>query len=86
MKEIRILLTDEDFAKLCQTGFVLYNNIEKIKISEEDFDKLIEGKIVSIEWMRRTRHKTNEPHTVKVALQDIGYDRIAKHLMSSPIY
>jgi len=85
MKEIRILLTDEDFGALCQTGYVLYNNIEKINISEDDFDKLIEGEIVTMNWMRRTRH-TNEPHIVKIALQDIGYDRIAKHLSNSPIY
>lgn len=76
MKEIRILLTDEDFAKLCQTGFVEYQRL-KIPITENDFDLLIEGKIVSLNYM-------GQP--IKIALQDIGYDRIAKHLNTSPIY
>lgn len=76
MKEIRILLTDEDFAKLCQTGFAEYQRI-KVPITKEDFDGLIEGKIVSINHM-------GQP--IKIALQDIGYDRIARHLSKSPIY
>ncbi len=80
MREIRILLNDEDFKRLCQTGFVENNN-DRIKITEEDFDKLIDGKIISPIWM-----KNNIPQNVRVALQDIGYDRISKHLRDSTIY
>lgn len=84
MREIRILLNDEDFGRLCQTGFVENrspNHIDRIKITEEDFDKLISGEIVSPVFM-----KNNLPQNVKVALQDIGYDRISKHLNKSTIY
>lgn len=76
MKEIRILLTDDDFAKLCKTGIVEYQRLQ-IPISTENFDLLIEGKIVSINHMTQP---------IKIALQDIGYDRIAKHLSKSTIY
>jgi hypothetical protein len=76
MREIRILITDEDFAKLCKTGFVEYQKL-KIEITSDQFDELIEGKIVSTNYF-------NQP--IKIALQDIGYDRIAKHLSTSTIY
>ena len=76
MREIRILITDEDFAKLCKTGFVEYQKL-KIEITSDQFDELIEGKIVSTNYL-------SQP--IKIALQDIGYDRIAKHLSTSTIY
>ena len=76
MKEIRILLTDDDFAKLCNTGVVEYHKL-KIPITEENFDILIEGGIVSL---------SHGGQPIKIALQDIGYDRIAMHLSKSKIY
>jgi hypothetical protein len=86
MKEIRISLNEEDFIILCQKGYVLYNNIEKIKIDEDNFDKLIEGQIITCNWVKKNRFTSNENFIVKLALQDIGYNRIAKHLIDSPIY
>jgi len=76
MKEIRILLTEEDFANLCKTGFVEFQRL-KIEITSEQFDELIEGKIVSTIYF-------GQP--IKIALQDIGYNRIAKYLNTSTIY
>ena len=76
MKEIRILLTEQDFAKLCETGFVEYQKL-KIPISEKDFDILIEGGIAQL---------NHQGQPVKIALQDIGYNRIAMYLSKSKIY
>lgn len=76
MKEIRILLTEQDFAKLCEIGFVEYQKL-KIPISEKDFDILIEGGIAQL---------NHQGQPVKIALQDIGYNRIAMYLSKSKIY
>lgn len=76
MKELRILLTEKDFASLCEKGHVNYQKLE-IPISKENFDILIEGGIVSL------NHKGQ---LVKIALQDIGIDRIAQYVIKSQLY
>ena len=81
-EELRISLSEDDFIKLCQTGFVHII----IPISKSQLDILINGDIVSLNHTFRTRHKTFEVREVKIILQDIGYGKIFKHLNNSTIY
>lgn len=85
MDEIRILLDEGKFEELCNLGFTKYGNSE-ISISQENFDQLIDGDVVSVIKSIRTRHKSNTNVSFKIALQDIGYDRIYFYLNKSKIY
>lgn len=77
MKEIRISLDLQDYIFLCEKGFIFYASKYRIPINGDDFDTLIDGKIVSI---------TMDDITFKIALRDIGYDLIFKYLLTSDIY
>lgn len=81
MKEVRILLTEETFTLLCKQGFVAHKNsmfnVSQINITKVDMEKLISGDILS---------KPQDGFDFKLALQDIGYDRIFAIIKRSPIY
>ncbi len=81
MKEVRILLTEETFTLLCKQGFILNKNsmfnTSQINITKADMEKLINGEIIE---------KPVDGKDFKIALQDIGFDRIYAILKRSPIY
>jgi hypothetical protein len=88
MKEIRLSLSEDDFAELCQTGCVKFHpkSLEKIEISKDQFADLIDGGVITVYYDMRTRHKTTETFNVKIALQDIGYDRILMYVSRSHVF
>ncbi len=81
MKEVRILLTEETFTDLCKKGFVNYKlsmfNIAQLNITKDNMSKLISGEIID---------KPQDDVDFKIALQDIGTDRIHAILKRSPFY
>lgn len=48
-------------------------NSINISLSEEDFTKLVNGQIITID-----RQPANPP--INIALKDIGFDRLAMHI------
>jgi hypothetical protein len=81
MKEVRILLTEETFTLLCKQGYVAYKNnmfsVSQINITKADLEKLISGDIID---------KPQDGVDFKIALMDIGYDRILPIIKRSPFY
>lgn len=81
MKEIRILLTEQTFTELCKRGAVEYKmsyfNTLEIRITKNDILDLSSGDIIT---------KEVDGQEFKLALQDIGYDRIAAIIKRSPVY
>lgn len=76
MKHYRISLSEDDYIHLVKTGKVRTPKSD-IEISKIDFDKLIDGQIIE-------GHSGTQ--TYQIALQDIGYDRIFRHLRGTNIY
>ena len=88
MTEIRTILDEEDFIDLCKghlqkDGRSFYlgeysGSLESsIFLSDDDFNNLISGDIVEIKgisFLKETIHK--------IALKDIGYDRIFIHIQN----
>ena len=79
-KTIRISLNESEFADLCKTGSLATKAVGRIKISNFDFERLIDGEKVTI-----TNHGGVNMN-IEVVLKDIGFNKIAKYMSMSPFY
>ncbi len=81
MKETRILLTEQTFTELCKRGSVEYKqsyfSTLEIRLTKDDVARLAAGEIIN---------KEADEQEFKIALQDIGFERIAAIIKRSPIY
>ena len=71
--EMRVILDDEDFSDLCDTGEVSVLMFH-IPITQEELDLLTDGKVIE---------KSQDGRKFIIALSDIGYNRIFMHLSHS---
>lgn len=81
MNEIRISLNEEDFSKLCLNGHIHYREgfLKNyfIPINQENFDKLTNGDIIDVQHSGKR---------FKIALQDIGLNKIMHYKSKSTIF
>lgn len=80
MKEVREVLTESSFTKLCKNGFIQYKTefgLANIIFNSPDIRLISSGEVVT---------KQVDNTIFKFALQDIGLDVIRDIIMRSPIY
>ena len=74
--EMRVVLNDEDFSDLCETGHVSVLSFN-VPITQIEFDRLIDGDVIDVYQGGRK---------FIIALSDIGYDRIFMHMKGSQFF
>ena len=74
--EMRVVLDDEDFSDLCETGHVSVLSFN-IPITQLEFDELIGGDVIEVYHAGRK---------FIIALSDIGYNRIFMHMKGSQFF
>ena len=75
-KEIRISVDEPMFRHLCKTGHIVYQGVQ-IPVEYDDFVQFMGGSIIDI------KHQGKK---YKLALQDIGLNRILQIVKNSPFY
>jgi hypothetical protein len=81
IKEIRVLLTEDNFTHLCKIGFIKHQTPElgrfDIQFYKIDIIDLTQGKVVTKQFSEQV---------IKFMLQDIGIETIREIVKRSPIY
>lgn len=72
--EVRISVNEEMLAHLCKTGHISYEGVN-IPINYDDFVQFIGGSVIDVNFKNRK---------YKLALQDIGLNRILHYAQNSP--
>jgi TRAP-type mannitol/chloroaromatic compound transport system substrate-binding protein len=80
MKETRILLNETTFTNLCKMGYFTHLGelgTQNVTITKTDIKRLSKGEIISKDF-------SNE--TIKIALQDIGFELVKEIIKRSPMF